>query len=390
MRTVNPKILLVHRVMNELADSLLKVFIPILIYKELGSIGYAAAYLGGYYVLQSLLNMTLGRYMTAKPVVFILLRLIPVLATQYLLVAGHGSLLLYGLIASTACANAFYWVPLNYLFASSAGKAVGKATGRFRAASVAGKIIGPGISGIVLTYFGIEAVSTIAITFFVASIVVLLVSYLSTGNEAKAMSSIVEAPLIAPVAESSAQQPQSPFAAIRIYLVSSVLSGFSDTADIFWSLYVYTVSAAFIDVGFVAVFIQFGVLGANLVIGKLTDVRKWLLPALLPLLAYAAIWIVRPYAMAPISVFTLSAAGGFLVPFFTIPIFANFVKESKQTHSLSQCLVSREVALKGGGTISIAGYLATGMISMPFILAGVASLLLAVPLLRIFNRIKAV
>ncbi|SFT18851.1 MFS transporter [Paenibacillus sp. BC26] len=388
MRTVNPKILLVHRVMNELADSLLKVFIPILIYKELGSIAYAAAYLGGYYVLQSLLNMTLGRYMTAKPIVFILLRLIPVLATQYLLVAGHGSLLLYGLIASTACANAFYWVPLNYLFASSAGKAVGKATGRFRAASVAGKIIGPGISGIVLTYFGIEAVSTIAIAFFVVSIVVLLVSYLSTGNEAKVMSSIVEAPLGSP--EGTAQQPQSPFAAIRIYLVSSVLSGFSDTADIFWSLYVYTVSAAFIDVGFVAVFIQFGVLGANLVIGKLTDVRKWLLPALLPLLAYAVIWIVRPYAMAPISVFTLSAAGGFLVPFFTIPIFANFVTESKQTHSLSRCLVSREVALKGGGTISIAGYLATGMISMPFILAGVASLLLAVPLLRIFNRIKAV
>ncbi|WP_177186571.1 MFS transporter [Paenibacillus sp. CF384] len=386
MRTINPKILLVHRVMNELADSLLKVFIPILIYKELGSIGYAAAYLGGYYILQSLLNMTLGRYMTSKPIVFILLRLIPVLATQYLLVAGHGSVLLYGLIASTACANAFYWVPLNYLFAASAGKAVGKATGRFRAASVAGKIIGPGISGIVLTYFGIEAVSTIAIAFFVVSIVVLLVSYLSKSMKE-------EAPVIPlPIAEAttSAEQPQSPIAAIRIYLVSSVLSGFSDTADIFWSLYVFTVSAAFIDVGFVAVFIQFGVLAANLVIGKLTDVRKWLLPALLPLLAYAIIWIIRPYAMAPVSVFTLSAAGGFLVPFFTIPIFANFVQESKRTHNLPVCLVSREVALKGGGAISIAGYLATGMIAMPFFLAGAASLLLSIPLLRIFNRIKAV
>ncbi|WP_173275784.1 MFS transporter [Paenibacillus sp. NEAU-GSW1] len=392
MGTVDSKSLLIHRVMNELADSLLKVFIPIMIYKEMGSIGYAAAYLGGYYLLQSLLNMVLGRFMTAKPIVFILLRLLPVLGTQYLLLEGQGYVLLYGLIVTTALANAFYWIPLNYLFAVSAGKSVGKATGRFRAASVAGKIIGPGVSGIVLSYFGVAAVSVVAVAFFVVSIAVLLFSILKNGQNG--MSAAVPEKAATESVEVSAEpiKPldwKSRLSALRVYIASSVLSGFNDTADIFWSLYVFSVSAAFIDVGFVAVFIQVGVLCANLLIGKLTDIRKWLLPALLPLLAYAIIWSIRPYAMEPLSVFALSALGGFLAPFFTIPVFANFIKDSKGTNDLAGCLVAREVSIKGGGAVSIVGYLATGLIHVPFIFASVASLLLAVPLMQIFNRVKS-
>jgi len=300
--------------------------------------------------------------------------MLPLVLTQLLLISGRTDLwLVLGLTLSTALANVFYWVPLNFLMSASvAGGKAGTTVGIIRASSVVGKIVAPILSGLLVAGHGIEVSVILALIAYTCSLVPLIA--LRVPRLAQEHS-----PQPEPVP--SADPPLSTF------LGAYAVAGVWDTAEVFWALHVYILSATVVDAGVAAGLLQLGVVLANLVTGRLTDQRRWRSAALAALALYCLFWALRPFALAPWAIFALSIAAGFVRPGFEIPVFSGYLTTARRTPDIDRWLVLREVAIKSGGLFLVGGVALLGAPGMtPFVAAAAGGLLFIFPLNRLAEQ----
>lgn len=365
--------LYVHRFFNEIGDGLIKVFVPILIYQRTGLLSACVIWLASYYILQSLLNLTLRQWLVANPLWALWLRILPVILTQVLLISGRtDSWLVVGLTCSTALSNVFYWVPLNFLMTASIeqGKA-GSLVGWIRASSVIGKTIAPILGGWLVAGHGINS-SVILATFMYGLSLLPLLSLRGLSFMPKAEEKTTSAP-----SDSS----------FWTYLRAYFIAGIWDSAEVFWALHIFVISATFIDAGLASGLLQLGVILANLVTGWLTDKKRWWIPALVTLGLYGLMWIIRPNLLEPWSIFAISILAGLMRPGFEIPVFTSYLSAAKKSSQLERWLAFREVAIKAGGLCLVTAVAGTGSFSVtPFVIAGLASGLFFEPLSRVAGR----
>ncbi len=369
--------LYLHRVLNEFADSLIKVFVPVVIYDRTSSITAVIWFVLGYYILQSFLNLTLRKVLVRRPLPVIVLRLLPVLILQFLLISDFSrldiNLYIAALAIATAFSNCLYWLPLNSLFTMLAGEKTGVKTGRFTAASRIGNMLAPILSGFLIGSFGIFSSVVLAIVCYFLSIVVLVL----LSSHVKSFVSEQE------VRRESRLEPIKPTFALFVMLYFMV--GIFDTAEMFWSLYIYSVSARFVIVGLATGLIKLGVILANLITGTLTDAGRWYIPAVAALIIFGVLWLARVSVTDIYWMCLISIATGFVKPFFLVPAFSKFICFVRRSGQVDDMLMSRELSLKAGGAsaIVLSLLLPVSVIKAPFVIAGAASMGVVVLLRKI-------
>ncbi len=368
--------LYVHRFFNEIGDGLIKVFVPIMIYQRTGLLYACIIWLASYYILQSLLNLSLRRWLVTNPLWSLWLRILPVILTQFLLMSGlTDGWLVLGLTFSTALSNVLYWVPLNYLMSASiSGNETGKAgssVGWIRASSVIGKTVAPILGGWLVADHGISSSVILATAMYSLSLLPLL-----------SLRGVSLMPKIACQTPSKISE-----VSFWTYLRAYFIAGIWDSSEVFWALHIYVISATIVDAGIASGLLQLGVILANIVTGWLTDKKRWWIPAVVTLGLYGLMWILRPTLLEPWSIFAISIVAGLMRPGFEIPVFTSYLSAAQRSNCLEQWLAFREVAIKVGGLSLVTAVAIAGDFSItPFVVSGVASGLFFEPLNRIAGR----
>lgn len=365
---------LCHRTLNDLADGLIRVYIPVAIYRHTGSFSMVIFYALIYYSIQSIINLFLQRQYAARPMLFISVRIIPLLLLQLLL--RTSGLLPWAYISllgiTMALSNAFYWVPLNHIFASALGEELGRSVGRFRSASIISKMIMPLVSGLLLSLSGFAAIIYLSSAVYIASLAVLWIF----AGELPSRSERCERDCSMEVAI------RVPRLSLPAYLLTYAVTGVCDTAEMLWPLFVYVNTLQYIDVGVVASLLQVGMILANCLVGRRTDSDTWRTPAIIALVGFSALWAIRPFFLQPVSLYAISGLLGFAAVFFNLPLFACFIGDSRGSTRLVQGLAYREVAIKSGGAMSLLVCLFMGSMIAPFLLASATAVLLMIPILK--------
>ena len=366
---IREKSLYVHRILNEFSDGLIKVFIPVIIYSKTESLGACLAFIIGYYLVQSLFNYVLYQPMTRRPVLFLWIRILPVLLTQFLLLSDYSSTwLVMGFILSYSFSNVFYWTPLNFLFSKVAKGQVGLKTGKFQAASIIGKLLAPLVAGYILTFLDIQVLVGLSVLVYMLSILMLF----------RPMSSRVEPGTEGTTIEGDPKHPENKRnTTLFLFLSSYAIIGIFDTAEIFWSLYIYEISINFLYVGVASTLIQFGIIASNLLSGKITDKKRWLMPTVVALFIFSVTWILRANIEEVLLIFLISAIAGLLKPLFTVPFFSNFISEANSSGNPQRWIALREIAIKTGG-LALTGTVALfgNVVALPFYISAVSAIIL--------------
>jgi len=263
----------------------------------------------------------------------------------------------------TAFSNAFYWVPINYVFTKNVENNIGKNLSFFKIASIISKIIGPLIAVYVFTNYGINELVGFAILFYVLSFLFLFFKKNNKSDPEQDKRSLDVSNDVETLERKNFKKK---------FAFSYALTGVCDTASMFWLVYIYINTLEMIDVGYIASVIQIGYCISNYLIGYLIDKKKGDKLAIIGLLTYCCIWIMRPFMITPLPLYLLSVLMGFVAPFFNIYIFAEYLKASKKFNKLEYDLSKRDIMIKTGGTALLITFIFFGMM-IPFILTGLSS-----------------
>ena len=138
--------LALNRIFKSIADSAIKVFIPILIYKNTGSVFYAFLYLTLSFVFISLLYQAIKNFLKKHAALTITLHAIPIIVMEFLLLIDLNIWLIILIALLEAIQSVFYY-SIKYIYAYMDKK---NNVAKFETAEYIGKIIFVIISAIML------------------------------------------------------------------------------------------------------------------------------------------------------------------------------------------------------------------------------------------------
>ncbi len=166
-----------HKLIKAFADSMVKVFIPLIILKNTNNMYLVMLYLNVYYVFCCGLNVLLKKFLQKYGVVAMILHTAPIIALQFLLTLSLNwwLILIVALLASLG--QVLYSVPLNLLFAFT-DKEVNVA--KFQISTNVGKLIFILLSGYVLGSSYKNSVLILAIVgtvLYVGSVIPIMYGY---------------------------------------------------------------------------------------------------------------------------------------------------------------------------------------------------------------------
>ena len=140
-----------HRVIKALADSIIQVFVGLIILKETNSVNLFMAYIMSFMIFALLFNLILKKLLHKYCLVFILLHFIPLITSQLVLSLCSIDLITIILISfMLGLSNVMYYGPLNILFAGNDQKTD---VAFFQIAVNVGKIVFIIISGLIISKF---------------------------------------------------------------------------------------------------------------------------------------------------------------------------------------------------------------------------------------------
>jgi len=142
-------LIFIHKLLKAIADSIIKVFIPLYILKTSGDINLAMLYLVTYTVMVMVFMFIFKKVIEKWGVIAIMLHFIPIVATEAVFsfwTVNLASILIAAVLM--AISQALYSVPLNIAFAFGDKKSN---VGKFQIASNIGKLAFTLISGLILS-----------------------------------------------------------------------------------------------------------------------------------------------------------------------------------------------------------------------------------------------
>ena len=136
-----------HKLIKAFADSLVKLFIPLIILKNSRSLMLVMLYLTSYYLICGFLNIALKKFLQKYGIVAMILHAFPIIAVQFLITSQITWWLCLIIAVLGAAGQTLYSVPLNILFAFT-DKDVNVA--KFQISTNVGKLIFIVFSGFVI------------------------------------------------------------------------------------------------------------------------------------------------------------------------------------------------------------------------------------------------
>ncbi len=172
----NSSYLFLHRIFKGIADATIKIFIPLLIYKETGNFMLCFTYCFVDYALTSVFFLVFRKFIQKFSILSIILHVFPIIIAEFVLLSNLNLWIIIALAALDALASTLYYGALNLIFGYLDTSAN---TAKFEAGQYVGLIIFSILSAYVLGKLqnSLTFVVIVSVVLYIVSIVPLCFKY---------------------------------------------------------------------------------------------------------------------------------------------------------------------------------------------------------------------
>ena len=317
-----------HKVIKAISDSMVKVFIPLLILKSTNMM-YAILYICSYYLFCTIFNIIFRKILQKYGIFAIILHSFPIIASQLLLSINLNWWLILIIAILMAISQSLYSVPINILF-SLTDKSVNVA--KFDISTNIGKVIFILLSGYILGSDITNSVLIMSISssiLYIASSIPLLYGYKVLKTEYN---------------NASNTTPQLDKKGYKLFNLFHIQFGiYQSVIDTALPLYLYLNNLTFTSVTIVLVLIEICKIGANLLakflIGKNLSKISIIISILISILSFFIIIFIKNAFV----LYICSCLLGISFPLLFVPMFSIFVKKVLSDNNQFNGLTYRDV-----------------------------------------------
>lgn len=367
-------LIFLHKTIKSLADSMIKIFIPLLILQASNSMTLVIIYLCSYYPLCSILNLVLRKFLHKFGLIAIIIHSIPIIATQFLLNLTMTWWLCIILALLMAFAQVFYYVPINTLF-SLTDKKVNVA--KFEISSNIGKIIFTLLSGYVLgseIENSLLIVSLVCSSLYIISSIPLLYGYRILKDSYKE------------VKTTPVKIDKKEFRWFNLYHIQFGL--YQSILDVALPLFLFIENLTFQSLTIVIVLIEFFKICSNALASYLTKKNLGLLSIIISLAITLASFMIIIFIRNSLALYICSCCLGIGFPMLFVPLFAIFVKKVSYLGCQFQQMSYRDVYIFSFRAVVFVPYLAFPNFLLQFVAGTILSVTLGLTSGKIFKNKK--
>ncbi|MBP3431593.1 MAG: hypothetical protein J6K39_01925 [Clostridia bacterium] len=306
-------LIFVHKTIKAIADSMVKVFVPLLIYQGCQNMLFVMMYLSVLYFLSGILNIVLKKFLQKFGLVAIMLHAVPIIVVQVLLNLSMTWWICLLMAIFMAFAQALYSVPINILF-SLTDKNVNVA--KFEIPTNVGKIIFILLSGYVLSSSFTHSLLLMCIVssgLYIASTIPLFFSYKMIKQT---------------YAQAATAPSNMDKRSYRFFNLYHFLFGvFQSVIDVIVPLFLYVEKLTFQSVAIVMALIELCKIGANLLAKLLVKKNLSILSVFLSTGMAIASCVTMIFVKDPLLLYICSCCIGVSFPLLFVPLFSLYVKK---------------------------------------------------------------
>ena len=318
-----------HKLIKAFADSMIKVFVPLIILKNSGSLKLAILYVSAYYFLCGVLNLVLKRFLQKYGVVAMILHAFPIIALQFLLTIEINVWICLVIATLAAFGQVLYSVPLNILFAFSDRKVN---VAKFQIATNVGKLVFIVIGGFVIgsnVKNSILLLSVVATVLYLASIVPIVFGYKMLKG---AYNHIAEHP---------PHYDKKSYKLFNAYHI--VFSIFQSVLDVVVPLYLFTKNITFESVAIVMALTEVCKIGANMLAKFFVSKNKAIVSVFISVFLLSSSAIIMMFTNNEGLLYVCSCLIGVSFPLLFVPTFSSFIKKLKNDNNRFDGMSYRDV-----------------------------------------------
>ncbi|MBQ3493819.1 MAG: MFS transporter [Clostridia bacterium] len=326
-------LIFLHNIIKAFADSMVKAFVPLIILQNTGNMMLVMLYLCVFYVVATLLNYVLKKFLEKYGVIAIILHIFPIIAMQFLLTLPTSWWLCIVLGLCAGLDQALYYVPLNILF-SFTDKTANVA--KFQIAICVGKLFFILLSGYVLGS-GLQNsllwLCVIATLLYIASVIPILYGFkLLKQQYCKA-------------AENS-QKTYDKKTYITFNLFHMFMSVFKTTLEVIVPLYLFVNNLSFSSIAIFLALIELCKIAVN-VLSKflLKKSRSWW-GIVLACVLFVAGFVMILFVKNQIVLYVASCVISITYPLVHVPTLSVFLKKVEADGNQFDGLVMRDVYIQ--------------------------------------------
>ena len=330
----NTNRIFLHKLFKAIADSIIKIFIPLYLLKTTGSVELSIAYLIGQSFFTFALMFLTKKLLLKHGLLCMVLHCIPIILTQALFSFCKINLIVV-LICSflMAAAQTLYSIPLNILFAST-DKSVNVA--KFQISTNIGKLIFILISGLLLSKIpdSFLYLSLLSSLFYIFCIVPILTNYKEIKTEIENNAVIIK----------NKRKHIEPKKISVWYRVFHCCFGiFQITIEVVVPLFLYLNNLSFEAVTTIIVLVEAIKICTNFVAKIFVSKNKFLVCSLTSTLVFMGCLISIIFCKNPIVLYILSCLISVSFPLCFVPMFSQFCKDIKDNNSINQDMFLRDI-----------------------------------------------
>ena len=322
----NTNKIFLHKVLTAIADSIIKVFIPLYILKVTGRLDYSIIYLITQSTIVLATMFLFKKLLCSHGLLCIILHCIPIISTQILLSVCEINLVLIVICATLmALAQTLYSIPLNILFAK-ADKSIN--VSKFQIATNVGKIFFTLMSGILISKIpgSFVYLSILASIIYIMSVIPLIYTY----NELKIHTRI-------------SREKNAPMLSIWHRLFHVTFSTFQITIETVIPLYLYIHNLSFEAVSTIIALVEIFKIASNIVGNHFVKQGKYklccIVSSIIFILCLSGIVIIK----IPLVLYILSCVISISFPLCFVPMFHLFCDKINLNKSLNRDMIDRDV-----------------------------------------------
>ena len=332
-----------HKFFNAIADSIIKVFVPLIIFKLTGNIFFAFLYLGTKSLLSGLFNILFKKFIIKYGVIAIILHIFPAIATLFILTLcslNFWLVLLLGFLQSLF--QVLYSVPINIIFAMSDKKTnvakleIATNIGKFVFIILNGYILGSSLSS------SLWIITSVGTLFYILSILPILYSFKMLKN-----SYDIPTPKYKNVYGKK----------YKYFNLFHICFGiFQYVLDHILPLYLYINDLSMESISLILALIEVAKLIANYTAKYLISRKKGFLGCCICVALFITSSVMIIFVKLPIVLYVLSCVLGISFPLIFVPMFSCFCKCLKLNNDMNSEMLKRDVCVLTPRSLFIGSY----------------------------------
>ena len=357
-------LIFIHKLLKAIADSIIKIFIPLFILKTTDNLALAIGYLTIYSVLTNIILLLFKKIIEKYGIITIILHFVFIVATEAILSFAEIN---WSTVAACsllmAFAQAFYSVPLNLIFAFGDKKSN---VAKFQIATNVGKLIFTLVSGMILS-------SSIKNSFLIMSIVssiFYILSVIPIGYSYKELKENYEK-----IQNNLKQNNENSKKLDKRFNYFHIFFGlFQATIDNIVPLFLYINNLSFKSITIFIALVELGKISINYLAKFLIQKNKQIIACSISVVIFVSSLICVLVAKNNIVIYIFSCLTSLSFPLTFVPMFKLFCQNAVNSENAFMAITYRDVYIFSLRPVDYMLYF-LGLGLYPNFIVGIASII---------------